>query len=683
MAEEIKLVLSADDEKLQAAFGRARAAVGAYEKKVETSRQAALRAALGQEEVLKLQAAGHDRQAQALQREIKLHDEARRLAEQTGITEQKAIAMLERKAALQRQIAANQASMGAGGRAALPEMPLTPAYLASLERAKMLKNQMAMESNRMAGGVRNGGMAMLELSRAAEDAQYGMNGVINNIPGLVMSLGGKAGVAGAVSLIAVAAYQAWKQLNKMLGEKEWNAWEDARQKAVADYYSTMEERKRFLRDEEAAIKLKRDMEELQRRENSALQESIGLNQERFDALKNQADILRETRSLEDQLNAARQRFTPQKSGAVADWQRAADEYNRNQARTSADLAAKQKELVLIGRELNGVWEKIGWSLTKYQVLVANSAKETMTLRERVFAQETELARSEAQLEQGRNKFTKELYDAEAKNRDVVKERLELSRGQLAQAEAQLAVYQDLLTNTREIGDETKRQLQTRLDGAKEEIRHLEQRQKLTRKIGKLEEESIRRKGLMDEHNRTANRNQEAILKEIEKAEERMRQNKARGSFAADMVALRLEASGRKAEADALRGELAMRAEAVERAKELGISEERALGLLRERQRLLDKIKQGESGSGGRQGGIRRAAADRLQAGGGRIESGGRGAFLGDDLGRSPGLRNAAIEARSEKRAAGARPTEKLSGLLARQNELGERMVKIFEGLGAY
>jgi hypothetical protein len=50
---------------------------------------------------------------------------------------------------------------------------------------------------------RGGGMAMLEMSRAFEDAQYGINGVLNNIPGLLMSLGAGAGLTGIVSAAAV------------------------------------------------------------------------------------------------------------------------------------------------------------------------------------------------------------------------------------------------------------------------------------------------------------------------------------------------------------------------------------------------------------------------------------------------------------------------------------------------
>ena len=56
----------------------------------------------------------------------------------------------------------------------------------------------------MAGKSRNSSMALLEFSRGFEDLQYGVRGVLNNIPPLVMSLGGGAGLAGVISLAAVS-----------------------------------------------------------------------------------------------------------------------------------------------------------------------------------------------------------------------------------------------------------------------------------------------------------------------------------------------------------------------------------------------------------------------------------------------------------------------------------------------
>ena len=75
--------------------------------------------------------------------------------------------------------------------------------------------------NTLAGGSRNMGRAVLDGSRALEDLQYGVAGVLNNIPGLISSLGGPAGLAGAVSLVAVGAkilYDHWDDLAGAFGQ---------------------------------------------------------------------------------------------------------------------------------------------------------------------------------------------------------------------------------------------------------------------------------------------------------------------------------------------------------------------------------------------------------------------------------------------------------------------------------
>jgi hypothetical protein len=61
--------------------------------------------------------------------------------------------------------------------------------------------------------TRNLGQAGLEASRALEDLQYGIGGIVNNIPSLVMSLGGGAGLTAAISLAAVGVNQLYKEFS--------------------------------------------------------------------------------------------------------------------------------------------------------------------------------------------------------------------------------------------------------------------------------------------------------------------------------------------------------------------------------------------------------------------------------------------------------------------------------------
>lgn len=74
-----------------------------------------------------------------------------------------------------------------------------------------------------AGSSANFGRSLLLAGQGIEDMQYGIGGVLNNIPGLVEAIGGGAGLAGAVSIIAVGAnllYENWDNLMTAFGSSE-------------------------------------------------------------------------------------------------------------------------------------------------------------------------------------------------------------------------------------------------------------------------------------------------------------------------------------------------------------------------------------------------------------------------------------------------------------------------------
>jgi hypothetical protein len=66
---------------------------------------------------------------------------------------------------------------------------------------------------------RSSALGFLYLSQAIEDAQYGFSAIVNNIPMIVMAMGGTGGLAGAVSILAVGANIAlnhWESLANVL-----------------------------------------------------------------------------------------------------------------------------------------------------------------------------------------------------------------------------------------------------------------------------------------------------------------------------------------------------------------------------------------------------------------------------------------------------------------------------------
>ncbi len=107
------------------------------------------------------------------------------------------------------------------------------------------------------------GAAVLELSRGFEDAQYGIRGVLNNLPGLVIALGGTAGLAGVLSIAAVAGSVLWEQFGKG-SKKAKDETEDVKDavEGMLQVYQSFLDAGKEVRDgvtEAAADKLKKDL----------------------------------------------------------------------------------------------------------------------------------------------------------------------------------------------------------------------------------------------------------------------------------------------------------------------------------------------------------------------------------------------------------------------------------------
>lgn len=103
-----------------------------------------------------------------------------------------------------------------------PEFQRTAEDLGRVRKEIQETNRLADEYAVKAGGAasasRNLGGAVLEVSRAVEDSQYGLRGIQNNLPGLVTMLGGGPGLAGVLSLAAVGGTLLYESLGKVKEE---------------------------------------------------------------------------------------------------------------------------------------------------------------------------------------------------------------------------------------------------------------------------------------------------------------------------------------------------------------------------------------------------------------------------------------------------------------------------------
>lgn len=76
-----------------------------------------------------------------------------------------------------------------------------------------LSGELAKSRGGMQGFRGDIGQSALMMAQFADDAQYGLRGIMNNVPGLVMALGGGAGLAGVLSIGLLAASQLYDKLS--------------------------------------------------------------------------------------------------------------------------------------------------------------------------------------------------------------------------------------------------------------------------------------------------------------------------------------------------------------------------------------------------------------------------------------------------------------------------------------
>lgn len=88
-----------------------------------------------------------------------------------------------------------------------------------------------------AAGNKNMGQGMLQLSQTFDDLQYGIKGVVNNIPGLVQGFGVSAGIAGGAQLAFIAVNQLTDKLTDYIKKQQ-----EASQAAIKGRLSLLDAR---------------------------------------------------------------------------------------------------------------------------------------------------------------------------------------------------------------------------------------------------------------------------------------------------------------------------------------------------------------------------------------------------------------------------------------------------------
>ncbi|MFC7337278.1 hypothetical protein ACFQY0_08840 [Haloferula chungangensis] len=604
MAEVIKTVLTADSSDMRTEFEKASSVVKSYTTKLEESRKRNARAALDELRALKLEANGQQQAAQAIRESIRLKEQALRLAKQTGLSEQAAMVMLRKKAELLKQLARQEVVL-ANQRQARAAFQATQGSTSAIVRT----GDAVQGAGKKAG---NAGLAFLELSRAVEDAQYGFRGVMNNLPGMVMMMGGTAGLAGAVSVSAVAVYNLNEALAKL--HERGSAIRDARNGASP--FVTVGGGAQEPQLEEAAAKMK-DFLEVSRAAQETRQARFTLDQ-RIAALR-----LDGSSAAEKELQISqRELAVDQERARILEGRMAAEEKTMERLQELEDerVAAQARALELT-KQFRSEREKAG-----------------VETSDSMFAG-----------------MLKHFADSEFRPDKVAQ--LEDARTAADLARVRMRLLDEELSNLYRSTDEKRRAL--KLETAALEV--LREREALAAKLASKDEKAR----AAAEEIREA---EEARQKAKEESERRMARDQRRGDFAGEMRVSELEHQGRTEEANALREELRLRRDAVRLAKDLEISEDKALEMLRRKLRLEHEGNAARNEGGSK---IRQYAGSVGLRSGATLNSG--GAYLRSELQR-----------RGRERS--QRPRDAAPGkeedYLAKMTDLQERQLAVWERLQA-
>lgn len=589
---------------------------------------------------------------------------------------------------------------GAEGLPGLPE--LNPGNLREMERAAALQGELRRRSIEAGKGAKNGSMGFLAFSQAVEDSQYGIRGVLNNIPQMVMGFGGSMGLAGAVSLAAVGLVTYQKLIAHVSGDDRMQKRLEVETEAWKEYDKAIY----AAQDRFKQAKLKADLDERMEarleKEASLLTGLIGLDKERFRILEREGQLRDGARQREQSLLKAAEAYTLERGKTEEDRRsvetRVTDiNAQREQKRLAEEIAEEEKKKAEAGKQYNRIQDGMREKLSQYQREIGEANNGLDDLRRRLDPDEAEANRLRKVIPEAANG---QEANNDRRNLAIIEERIEKTRKLVAERDAVIAQNKQLLASTLGTGRAAKADLDEQLRTSKGKIDALNEQLKVNEQLSASEkarlklqhdreraEEAAKRAGVKEEYSgemaalkqelaghkekadairreSEARRGAAAFAKDlgvsekqalemlrakaglvdrIAKAEQDRRRKEAVREIGGDLSVLRLQAAGREREAKALQREIDLRNEAHKIAEQMGISEAKALGIVRERQKLEDRIEANKNRRP--RSGIYKLDADestrrhRIDAGNGRrIE-----ASPGRRIGFGNGLRTTAQE----------------------------------------
>lgn len=460
----------------------------------------------------------------------------------------------------------------------MPSLELSPQMLKQMDQAAARMGDLQRQASAAGGGAKNGALGFLAFSQAVEDAQYGIRGVLNNIPQMVMGFGAGAGVAGVLSLAAVAAVSAYSAINKLAGLAEAEQWAKASTKATEEFTAALEKNAEKTKDLAAAQASASDRAF---RQNTA---DIGIGrdlsaQDLLRSIEAKEEAIARARRLQDQIMSANQPMATSGEGArdqgVREWQIAGIKYTLEQKRATEDLAASQEKLNQLAARYQKIQEAQNQSLSENQAARSTAAAEAERLRQLIAAKEAEKARS-AQLADDAPDGSN-LQKSHQKEADRIQGQISEAKRLMDQMNEEVKLREELIQKILQEGNAAKTAIDQKAAAVRAERDNLRDQIKSREALAQAEAKAIQFRALQGQFTE---------LKQ--KADEAPAQTAAANDFADDLQLAGAALTLGKQKTDELTKQLQLQREAKDLAAKTGMSEAESLRLVKERAAALEK-----------------------------------------------------------------------------------------------
>lgn len=483
----------------------------------------------------------------------------------------------------------------------LMEKNMNDAFFAAQKTAKGM-SAMAAASKQTGGGL-------LQLAYVADDLQYGMKGIANNIPGLVQGLGMSAGIAGAASIAALALWKIGPPLLQALDltDKMGTALNKTNRQINDLIYN-------FQLEEQAII--------TREKAQQAHLASLAQYETALDAL-NKIDPVEKA---EKEIQATRRQIEAQRQLMLA---RAANAEARSSGSDLAQTSIRQQKEVFeekmatdalakeierrkrlmneIATQVSKVYAVQGNQLPELESRKTNTDQEIKEAELRIRQQKRNAAAAQAAIDNMKGKgsgFKKDdvVKGAESSlksaNAIIAEQTAKITALKQQQAET-LAILEKTKTVTQQAAETYQKQITANREALTQLENELTLRQQIQTIAADTRKRELEKVQAQKEGGDSASADLKAAMKDAS-------QRQALTQMQAEIVAMRAQAAGQKKLADEIRNRIALAQEARQIAAATGMSEKQALEIAKEKASLQSQIdsQKTKAGDDARDGRIR-------------------------------------------------------------------------------